>query len=74
MKRLLTLTLVAVFGFTNAQASGFSKNSTQLNALGSAWKTQQAAPKQDKNDLTIVYGGEDLDPGRPTLAAYTVGA
>lgn len=35
--------------------------------LGTAWKTQQSLhAKEDKNDITIVYGGADIS-AKPSL-------
>lgn len=45
-------------------------HSNSLKNLGSAWRTEQTLhAKQDKNDITIVYGGADISR-RPTLAAH----
>jgi hypothetical protein len=51
-----------------------STQALSLKALGSAWKTKQSIqPKQDKNDITIVYGGADISR-RPTLVPHTTTA
>lgn len=37
-----------------------------LNNLSLAWKNQQSMhAKEDKNDITIVYGGEDVARKKP---------
>lgn len=63
--RLLSVTavalLVSTISFADAQSSGFAKNSTQLNALGSAFKSQPVvAPTINPNDITMGYAGEDV--------------
>ncbi len=57
--------LISSISFANA--SGLSKGSPQLNALGSAWRAHPSV-KESPNDITIVYGGEDVSR-RPTLAS-----
>lgn len=77
MNQLLMLVVAMALctaSFADMQSSGFSKNSPQLKALSSSWTTHQAAPRQDKNDLTMVYGGEDVDPSKPTVSKYTTTA
>lgn len=70
MKKILLLVgvmLISASSFANTQSS-------QLNALGSAWKYQPSVqPKQVKNDITIVYGGADISR-RPTLVPHTTTA
>lgn len=46
--------------------AGFTKDSPQLKALGSAWKTQASTESQKDNirnhqDIMIVYGGQDIE-------------
>lgn len=76
MKRLILLAatvLVSTCGFANEPAT-LSKNSPQLKALGSAWKaTQGISLKDNKNDITIVYGGEDISR-RYTIVSHTATA
>lgn len=77
MKQLFMLVVAMVFctaSFADMQSSELGKNSPQLKALSSAWKTHQSAPRQSKDDLTMVYGGEDVDPSKPTLTEYTTSA
>lgn len=62
---LIGAMLASSYCFANASSS------TQLQALGSAWKTEQSLhAKQDKNDIAIVYGGADIFR-RPTLVSHT---
>ena len=77
MKQLLTFAaalLVSTYSFADINSTGFGKNSPQLKALGSAWKSSAQTTNLNnvKNDLTIVYGGEDVAPGRPTLVKSTI--
>lgn len=75
MKKLIMLAIaVVVCSSSFADNTGFNKNSTQLNALGSAWKTQ-GTPKHNFNDanMTMGYGGEDISR-TPTLAFNTTTA
>jgi hypothetical protein len=54
------------------QSVGFAKNSPQLKALASVWQTTNSpVPKQDKNDITMVYGGKDV-LFRPSFVATTI--
>ncbi len=48
---------------------GLTKNSPQLNALGSAWRSQQSQTLS-QHDITMGYGGQDIS-NRPTLAMHT---
>jgi hypothetical protein len=76
MRQLIMLVaamLMSSYSVADVQSSGLSKNSPQLNALGSAWKTPQSMPSQkSKNDITMVYGGEDIDFSRkPSITSHT---
>ncbi|TAK77289.1 MAG: hypothetical protein EPO11_02825 [Gammaproteobacteria bacterium] len=43
-------------------------------ALGAIWKKLPSTqPKQDKNDLTIVYGGEDVSHESAVLSQPAIG-
>lgn len=70
MKQLITFLstiFVSTYCFAGISDSGLSAGSTQLKALNSAWKTQLPNHlQQSKNDITMVYGGEDVSR-RPTL-------
>lgn len=62
MKKLIMLAMAVVACSSSfADNTGFTKNSTQLNALGSAWKSQ-GTTKHSLNDanITMGYGGEDI--------------
>lgn len=66
--------IILLIGVLLASTCSFAIQPAQLNALGSAWKTKPAVqPKQDKNDITIVYGGADISR-RPTLIPHTTTA
>lgn len=43
-----------------AGMSGLNKGSEQMNALSSAWRSQSNHHQQSKNDIAIVYGGDDV--------------
>lgn len=64
MKRLVTVVLVAgmsTCGFATAPTSNANKSSQQLSSLGTAWKSYRTLqPKENKNDIEMVYGGEDV--------------
>lgn len=66
MKR--TILLACAFLLGSQAFAGFSKGSAELNAVGSAWKSPSTSAAQRQNlkshhDLTIVYGGQDIDSG-----------
>lgn len=53
MKQLLLIISAVLIS-----SSGFA---APVNTLGNAWKSYHALhPKQDKNDVEMVYGGEDV--------------
>lgn len=59
MKRFVAA--IAILSF-----STFTYAMTNIQDLSHAWKTEQTLhAKQDKNDITIVYGGADVS-GRQT--------
>jgi hypothetical protein len=62
MKRFITIALMAgisTCGF--AMTSSADKSSQQLSSIGSAWKAYRSVqPKESKNDIEMVYGGEDI--------------
>lgn len=64
MKRIITVAILAAFstcGFATAPTSGANKSSQQLSSLGNAWKSYRSLqPKENKNDIEMVYGGEDV--------------
>lgn len=75
MKQFVVLVGAVLIGsnsFAGIQAVDLSKTSRPLeSSLGSAWHTQQNIHlKQDKNDITMVYGGQDVSP-KPTIAVVT---
>lgn len=69
--RHLILTAVAILVTASAFAdvqSGFSKNSKQLNSMGSAFKSHSTVvPTIDPKDITMGYAGQDLG-SKPALA------
>jgi hypothetical protein len=70
---LVTAFLISAASFADV-SSGLSKGSSQLKALGSAWKSYSSIqPKPNSNDITIVYGGADVSR-RPTLVPHTATA
>lgn len=68
MKQLLVLVvtlIVTSYSFADTQSANNS-SSTSLKELSAAWKNQQYMhAKEDKNDITIVYGGEDVSRKTP---------
>jgi len=70
MRKLIILVgaiLISTASFAATPSNGFSKNSTSLEKLGAAWKTEQHV-KKNSSDLTIVYGGADVSH-KPTLVS-----
>lgn len=71
MKRTI-LVIAAFLVSANCIAdSSFSKGSPQLKALGSAWKAHHSI-QPNRNDITIVYGGEDVSLHKTTLPEHTI--
>ncbi len=63
--------LISSTSFASISSSSLSKDSAQLHALGSAWKTYSSLrPSPNTNDITIVYGGADVSR-RPTAPYIT---
>lgn len=61
MKQFALLISVAVLSTTSFAGSSFNKNSPQLKALGSAWKSQQSVQiNKDNDEMTMGYGGQDI--------------
>lgn len=64
MKQLMMtalVILVSASAFADIHSTGFSKNSKQLQALGSAFKSYSTVvPKIDSNDITMGYAGQDV--------------
>lgn len=58
--------LISTCGFATMESS-------QLKALGSAWKSKQSIHPKKEEDITIVYGGADISR-RPTLVPHTTTA
>lgn len=76
MKKLILLVgaiLVGTYSFADIASTGVGKNSLYLKSLSTALKTYPTQPKQDKNDITMVYGGEDISR-RPTIVPHTATA
>ena len=60
-----TMLFISVILLSTLAFAGFTKDSPQLKALGSAWKTQASTNTQKDNirnhqDIMIVYGGQDI--------------
>jgi len=68
MQKLMALAvtlLICSCGF--ASSTGFNKGSTQIQSLGSSFKSQpQKHTKLNQNDITMGYAGTDISR-RPTL-------
>lgn len=70
MKKIFLLVAAILVSSSSLADTAFSKNSPQLNSLGSAWKSHHSM-QLNQNDITIVYGGEDVSSHRPTLVEHT---
>lgn len=81
MKQLVTLIATSFVtiamsnsSFGGVQYSSLVKNSPTIKALGMAWKSQQFLhAKQNKDDIHMVYGGEDVSR-RFTIVSHTATA
>lgn len=72
MKQMIIVAGAFILCTCSFAGTGFSKGSSQLNALGSAWKSHQPAQiKLNQNDITMGYAGDDVSR-RPTLVPQTV--
>lgn len=65
MKKTLAIASILLFSMNSfadtSSATGLTKNSPQLKALGAAWNAQRSSQSlENKDDLTIVYGGPDI--------------
>lgn len=64
MKRIVSLAIMATlcsYSFAAAPTSSANKSSSFTSSASSAWKSYRTLqPKQHKNDMEIVYGGEDI--------------
>lgn len=74
MKQLILMIgaiLICTVSFAQSE-EGLGKGSSKLKELNAIWKqTQTITPKQDdKNDITMVYGGKDISL-RPSIAPST---
>lgn len=77
MKKLAAIAItILVSSYTFADASsGFSKDSAQLKALGSAFKSDAHAtvtPSFNSNDITMGYAGEDVSDKINTAEQYSL--
>lgn len=61
--------LMTTLSFANSSGSQASLGAK----LGSTWKSHKGQPQSTRNDLTIVYGGEDMS-NRPSLALHSTTA
>ena len=58
MKKIFTLMCGILFAsFAHAD---LSKGSSQMNSLSSAWKNHSIQRGQSKNDMAMVYAGDDV--------------
>ena len=64
--RLLLLLAVSLIG-TATFAAHHKEGNALSAALSTAWKHQTIFPLKKNQDITIVYGGQDIS-SRPTLA------
>lgn len=68
-----TLMLIGALLISSTSFAGdLTKNSASMQALRSAWKAQPTM-HTSPNDITMVYGGEDISR-KPTLAFHTTTA
>lgn len=74
MKQLLLIIaafFVSTLCFAEPENSDVNKDSSKLNELNAVWRqVQSVAPKQDANDIMMVYGGKDISL-RPSLVPST---
>jgi len=72
MKRLMMTALailVSASAIADIQSTGLSKNSKQLQSLGSSFKSNSTVvPKIDSNDITMGYAGQDVSSKTHSLA------
>lgn len=60
---LAVAVLISTYSFTGAMAMGLGKNSPEMNAITSAFKTatqKSITPTLNSNDITMGYTGEDV--------------
>lgn len=55
-----TILLVVALIISVCGTASFSKNSSQLQDLSSAWKMQKFVQLNQNKNLAMVYGGEDV--------------
>ncbi|MBA3661177.1 MAG: hypothetical protein H0W64_05595 [Gammaproteobacteria bacterium] len=61
MRKFILILSALLICFANAAFAANLDTHSKLNSLGSSWKTYQSiTPKEDKNDINIVYGGQDI--------------
>ena len=66
MKQLLVLIVTFIMASYSFAATNSNNDSVSLKDLSLAWKNQQYMhAKEDKNDITIVYGGADVSRKSP---------
>lgn len=66
--------MIGTLLMTTVSFANSSGNQASLGArLGTTWKSHQGQPQSTRNDITIVYGGEDVSK-TPTLAFRTATA
>lgn len=68
-KKTILITALAIFttsAFAEIPSTGFSKNSPQLQALGSAFKNESTTRPKIDPSMMISYAGSDVK-GRPGL-------
>ena len=67
---VVAVLLLASYTFADTKSPNLSESET-LKALRSVWKNQESLhAKEDKNDLTIVYGGADVS-NKPSFNIQT---
>ncbi len=70
MKRMFTLMCGIILA--SVAHANFSKGSNQMNSLSSAWKKSATQHAQSKNDMGMVYAGDDV--ASRTIAVEPVAA
>lgn len=69
MPKTILLVAAVLVSSVSLAASSLAKNSTQPDALASAWKAPQStlSKQETQHGIAMVYGGADI-ASRPTLA------
>lgn len=70
MKKTLFVVLSLLAGYSFADTSSLTRNSTMLNALGNAFKSQSTTVNHNGQATAMTYTGNDISR-KPTLVLHT---